>query len=152
MAKFTASRFLQFCAFAVCVMTSGVAFAAPHAPQGAEGEFTDAQVVSDKDLSTMRGGFIDINGEIMDFDFYSRTMVNGVVTNTTYISSEELAMAAANGTLNDIIPPTIIQNNLDNANINTITSLNGNIVGAAAAAGALALTNQSNISNARATF
>jgi len=95
-------------------------------------DFADASTVSDEKLSTMRGGFINAHGLLINFNFTSTLAVNGNVQNQTSFTSADLVKAASHsgGNIKNIIPPTIIQNVNNNTNIALQQVLNLNIANA----------------------
>ncbi len=77
--------------------------------------FANSQPVSDQDLSDMRGGgFIDINGVLIDINFLTRVQVGLDMLQNVNINASDLTNAVSSATqLQDLIQPQIIQN-MDN--------------------------------------
>lgn len=121
--------------------------AAPHSRPatkhvGAVDEFDEAALVSNEELSGMRGGFVTSNGLILDLGLATQTIVNGTIVEQTELSPEALrnvdpqtlrTLVRVNETTTttsklglDDIPEivTIIQNDSNNVKIDQITALN----------------------------
>ncbi len=99
-------------------------------------ELDHAAIVSDEELAGMRGGFLDINGVLIDFNFLSRVQVGLEVQNNLNIGSSNIEALQMQG----ILTPQIIQN-ADNDTLITIQqALDLNIVNA----GQLNLLSQTN--------
>ena len=122
--------------FSACVLPS---FAHAHGLKGddASGDFSDSPTVSDKDLSKMRGGFINLNGMLIDISYTAVASVNGNVISNVSLNTNDIAQAVQNGgTLQSVLPPTVIQNVNNTAIIAMQQQLSLNISGAAAQAAA----------------
>lgn len=99
----------------------------------ADQDFADSQVVSDNELSTQRGGYIDINGVLLDFNYLARLDVNGTNISAVNVDTTDLINAAAANNQN-FLQPTVVQNVDNNALIAMQQQLNLTISGANIAA------------------
>ncbi len=85
---------------------------------------------SDDELDQLRGGFVFPNGIIIDFSLERVTSLNGSVVSSSFFQLPENAALLQNGSLNQSPAlagdglSSIIQNNLDNQIIRTVTEIN----------------------------
>ena len=101
--------------------------------------FISWERASDNELDNMRGGFSLANGVQVDFSFKKQILIDGV---ETYLMSYQLPMGTSFDTppgLNDLsqsdsILSTVIQNNVDNRVISTITTIDVGLSGVRQAA------------------
>jgi hypothetical protein len=85
-----------------------------------EDTFANSTPVSDKDLAGMRGGFLDINGVLIDFNFFSNVEVGMNTISNINIDAATLAQIAQSANVvQEVLQPSIIQN-MDN---NTLISI-----------------------------
>jgi hypothetical protein len=92
--------------------------------------FDNSKIVSDAELATMRGGFVDINGMLIDFSFLSRVQVGMSMLEDVTVDTASLAIAAqAASNIQDLIQPQIIQNMDNNTLIAIQQTLNVAIIG-----------------------
>lgn len=85
---------------------------------------------SDSELDQLRGGFVLQNGTNIDFSLDRITSLNGSVVSSSFFQLPENASLFQNGTLNQV--PylamsglgSVIQNNVDNQVIRTVTDIN----------------------------
>lgn len=113
-------------------------------------DFADSEEVTDKDLSKMRGGFIDINGMLINITYSSVVALNGNVQSQTNLNTDQLVQAANNNNTQNIIPPTIIQNIDNNVVVQLQQQLDMTVTGASMQAGVNAAANQANFANSLA--
>ncbi len=94
--------------------------------------FGNSEVVGDEELSKMRGGFINVNGLLIGFNFYSNVQVGLDTMQNISVNTESLAQAALTASqIQDLLQPQIIQNMDDNLLISIQQSLSVDIVNAA---------------------
>lgn len=85
---------------------------------------------SDDELDQLRGGFVFPNGIIIDFSLERITSLNGSVVSSSFFQLPENAALLQNGSLNQSPASagdglsSIIQNNMDNQIIRTVTEIN----------------------------
>ncbi|WP_340121379.1 hypothetical protein [Methylobacter svalbardensis] len=85
---------------------------------------------SDSELDQLRGGFVLPNGVNIDFSLERITSLNGAVVSSSFFQLPGNASLFQNGNMNqapDIAVPglgSVIQNNLDNQIISTVTDIN----------------------------
>ncbi|MGB5447224.1 MAG: hypothetical protein WBM99_17180 [Psychromonas sp.] len=88
-----------------------------------------ADPVSELTLDSSRGGFTLPNGMIVNISIEKQIFQNGVETFYSYFQTPESLSLVKNGDLNiaseltDTITQTVIQNNLDNQSIQSITNI-----------------------------
>jgi len=93
-------------------------------------QFDNWDSVSDSELDQLRGGFALPNGTNVDFSFDRITSLNGTVVSSSFFQLPENASLFQNGTLNHAPDLTmsglgsVIQNNVDNQTIRTVTDIN----------------------------
>jgi hypothetical protein len=115
------------------------AFAGIIAPQSANAKafgdemggetFDSAATVSDTELSTMRGGFLSVNGLLINFNFFSNVQVGIDTISNVSINTENLAQAALTANqIQDLLQPHVIQNMDDNVLISVQQLLDLNII------------------------
>jgi hypothetical protein len=108
----------------------------------------DAQLVSNHELDTIRGGFLMSNGMVVDIGLFTQTIIDGVVVDEMMFKESDLAavnsyalqkIIEVNGsgssvsklTLSDVPQLlTVIQNSRDNVVINNATVLNIDVTNA----------------------
>jgi len=73
-----------------------LAFARNQLQPEASEDFVELSQVSDKELSAMRGGFIDIHGMMIDFSFISRITIDGNLQSSIAVTTADLIQAALN--------------------------------------------------------
>lgn len=111
-------------------------------PPQKDESFEEMQVVSNEDLSNIRGGFITSSGMVLDLGLATETIVNGITVQSTTLSPEALKnvdpstlrtlVRVTEGGANaeklnlDNVPEivNVIQNEASNVKIDQITSLN----------------------------
>jgi len=85
---------------------------------------------SDSELDQLRGGFALPNGTNIDFSLDRITSLNGSVVSSSFFQLPENASLIQNGTLNQAPElamtglGSVIQNNVDNQVIRTVTDIN----------------------------
>ncbi|MFT6927965.1 MAG: hypothetical protein ACJAZP_003612 [Psychromonas sp.] len=88
-----------------------------------------ADPVSESTLASFRGGFVLPNGLIVNISFEKQIFQNGIETFYSYFQTPENLALVKNGQLNiaselaDTIIQSVIQNNLDNQNIQSINNI-----------------------------
>jgi hypothetical protein len=93
-------------------------------------EFNNWERASDDELDKLRGGFVLPNGIIIDFSLERITSLNGSVVSSSFFHLPENAALLQNGSLNQSPDfagsglSTVIQNNVDNQIIRTVTAIN----------------------------
>lgn len=110
----------------------------------------EAHMVDDGELADIRGGFLNVNGMMIDFSFMSRVEINGDVAKAASFSAADLGAIASGASMQNIIPPTVIQNADNNASIALQQVLNMNVTGATAMVANQAQMHQSDLQNAMA--
>lgn len=92
--------------------------------------FDNWERASDDELDQLRGGFVSPNGIIIDFSLERITSLNGSVVSSSFFQLPDNAALFQNGSLNQspdlagLGLSTVIQNNLDNQIIRTVTAIN----------------------------
>jgi hypothetical protein len=90
---------------------------------------TTWQAVPDSTLASLRGGFILPNGVIVDISFKKSLFQNGELTSQSYFQSpENLSLLnkenfTLSSDLSESLFTSIIQNNLDNQTLTSITNI-----------------------------
>ncbi|MDP3589209.1 MAG: hypothetical protein Q8R54_01555 [Methylobacter sp.] len=99
-------------------------------PDNTDLRFDHWERASDDELDQLRGGFVFPNGVIIDFSLERITSLNGSVVSSSFFQLPENAALFRNGSLNqspDLAGSglsSVIQNNLDNQIIRTVTAIN----------------------------
>lgn len=99
-------------------------------PDNAVLRFDNWERASDDELDQLRGGFVFPNGIIIDFSLERITSLNGSVVSSSFFQLPENAALLQNGSLNqspDLAGSglsSVIQNNVDNQIIRTVTAIN----------------------------
>lgn len=107
----------------------GQAFA-DEIPDIASHRFDHWPRASDSELDKLRGGFVLPNGMTIDFNLERITTLNGSVVFSSFFQLPDNASLLQNGTLNqspDLAGSgfsSVIQNNVDNQTIRTVTAIN----------------------------
>lgn len=93
--------------------------------------FSNWERASDGELEQLRGGFVLPNGLSIDFSLERIVSLNGAVVSSSFFQLPGNALLFQNGNLNqasDIVGgaplASVIQNNLDNQMIKTMTDIN----------------------------
>lgn len=92
--------------------------------------FDNWERASDSELDQLRGGFVLPNGVSIDFSLERMTSLNGAVVSSSFFQLPGNASLFQNGNMNqaqDLAMPvlgSVIQNNLDNQVISTVTDIN----------------------------
>ncbi|MDD5578889.1 MAG: hypothetical protein PHY16_06350 [Methylobacter sp.] len=85
---------------------------------------------SDSELDQLRGGFVLLNGMSIDFSLERITSLNGAVVSSSFFQLPSNVSLIQNGNLNQAPDlalsglGSVIQNNLDNQMIRTVTDIN----------------------------
>jgi len=93
-------------------------------------QFDNWDRASDSELDQLRGGFALPNGTNIDFSLDRITSLNGSVVSSSFFQLPENASLFQNGTLNQAPElamtglGSVIQNNVDNQVIRTVTDIN----------------------------
>lgn len=93
-------------------------------------QFDNWDRASDGELDQLRGGFALPNGTNIDFSLDRITSLNGSVVSSSFFQLPENASLIQNGTLNQAPElamtglGSVIQNNVDNQVIRTVTDIN----------------------------
>jgi hypothetical protein len=127
--RFLASA-LKSCALVLATLAfSATAHASALKADKGEQPFNNADMVSDQELSTMRGGFMDINGVLIDMSFLSRVQVGLDVQTNVNVNTNNLANAAQSATqIQQLLQPNIITNVDPNTLISIQQALNINVL------------------------
>lgn len=91
-------------------------------------DFAGAEEVLDNELSTQRGGFLDVNGMLVSFTFTASATVNGVSTGQEFYFDDQMAQAVLDGK-EQSIDPIIVQNTLADATIAVKAQFDMEVVG-----------------------
>ncbi|HEY8098556.1 MAG TPA: hypothetical protein VIE65_21025, partial [Methylobacter sp.] len=92
--------------------------------------FDNWERASDDELDKLRGGFVLPNGIIIDFSLERITSLNGSVVSSSFFQLPENAALLQNGSLNQSPAlagaglSSVIQNNVDNQIIRSVTAIN----------------------------
>jgi len=103
---------------------------ADEAPDNALHRLENWERASDSELDQLRGGFVLPNGMNIDFSLERVTSLNGTVMSSSFFQLPGNALLLQNGALNqspDLAGAglsTVIQNNVDNQIIRTVTDIN----------------------------
>jgi hypothetical protein len=124
----------------VCFLPDA-AFARDSLKGDASNDFAHSEIVPDKELAKQRGGFININGMLIDFNYVAQIAVNGNVVQDVNIDMSGV-IAAAIADQENFMQPAIIQNVDNNTLIALQQTLNLNISGGMAVANSQAQINQ----------
>jgi hypothetical protein len=93
-------------------------------------QFDHWERASDAELDQLRGGFVLPNGMNIDFSLERITSLNGAVVSSSYFQLPDNVSLIQNGTLNQAPDlaisglGSVVQNNLDNQMIRTVTDIN----------------------------
>lgn len=112
--------------------------------------FDNWERASDDELDKLRGGFVLPNGIIIDFSLERITSLNGSVVSSSFFQLPENAALLQNGSLNQSPAlagaglGSVIQNNVDNQIIRSVTAINiavSNLKNSALNSGGMAFNN-----------
>ena len=136
-------KYTSSCLFLSVLMSCLLGSASARADSAFEGEeFNENALVADEELATLRGGFIGINGVLIDFSFINRVSINNVVQNSVSVSTASALVAENIGALQALGAPNIIQNTQNDAVINVHNQIDMQVTGAMALASRNAQFNQ----------
>lgn len=103
---------------------------ADEAPDNTPHRFENWARASDSELDQLRGGFVLPNGMNIDFSLERITSLNGTVVSSSFFQLSDNASLLQNGALNQSPElagaglSSVIQNNVDNQIIRTVTDIN----------------------------
>ncbi len=103
---------------------------ADEAPDNMLHRLENFERASDSELDQLRGGFVLPNGMNIDFSLERITSLNGTVVSSSFFQLPDNALLLQNGAMNqspDLAGAglsTVIQNNVDNQTIRTVTDIN----------------------------
>ncbi|MFO0389528.1 MAG: hypothetical protein ACK502_07415 [Alphaproteobacteria bacterium] len=129
--------FKKFAIFALAISVITNVFITSSAQAGdldeMSGEtFGNSAAVDDAELAEMRGGFINVNGMLIGFNFYSNVQVGLDTLQNVSVNTENLAQAALTASqIQELLQPQIIQNLDDNMLISIQQSLSVDIINSA---------------------
>ncbi|TAK61267.1 hypothetical protein [Methylobacter sp.] len=92
--------------------------------------FENWERASDSELDQLRGGFVLPNGMNIDFSLERISSLNGTVVSSSFFQLPENTLLSQNGTMNQALDlagsglSSVIQNNVDNQIIRTVTDIN----------------------------
>lgn len=103
---------------------------ADETPNIARHRFENWERASDSELDQLRGGFVLPNGMNIDFSLERISSLNGTVVSSSFFQLPDNTLLSQNGAMNQALDlagsglSSVIQNNVDNQIIRTVTDIN----------------------------
>lgn len=101
-------------------------------------EFSNSAEISDSELDTKRGGFINVDGMQVSFAYAGLATVNGAIVATSSFNSEDFAKAA------QTMHQMIVMNDKNDAVIQVMHELNIEVIGGISHLNSIAQFSQAN--------